>query len=183
MPMYTLDEIIKMMKPQDRRNKALIRDCIGGLGLYAAQKAYSNPGSPKIAEMRELAEQLVYYWGLDDGDNAKPVEDYLKAFDKEIDSAKAGAKVTDEKIKQMRTSVICGLFRYGEDLVVGHGIDMIDEIQSTSDLMKEIGAEWDFDSFVLDGMTAKLNSEIKTMRENIAAAGEQPKENNGITMS
>ena len=67
MPSYTLDELNKMMEPQAQRDKALINQCIEGLGLYAAQQRRDSFFSSKPDEMRKLVENLVGYWCLDDG--------------------------------------------------------------------------------------------------------------------
>jgi len=67
MPSYTLDELNKMMEPQAQRDKALINQCIEGLGLYAAQQQRDSFFSSKPDEMRKLVENLVGYWCLDDG--------------------------------------------------------------------------------------------------------------------
>ena len=40
MPTYSLAELIEKMEPQGRRDKALIRECITGLTVYAAQHRF-----------------------------------------------------------------------------------------------------------------------------------------------
>ena len=76
MPTYTLDELLKIMEPQARRDKALIERCIGGLEIYAAQQAQAN-NNAKVEEVRELVDVLVSYWSLDSGNKAKHQKNYL----------------------------------------------------------------------------------------------------------
>ena len=73
---YTLSETEEITAAQSRLDKALISRCIEGLGLYAAQIAAENKYSSEIGEIRELAETLIGYWGLD-CKSVKPAEEIM----------------------------------------------------------------------------------------------------------
>jgi len=170
---YTLGELIKKMEPQSRRDKTLINGCVEGLGLYAAQLAQADNNSPGIAEMRDLAEQLVHYWGLTDDyltENAKPLDEYMQAFDDKIEAVKSGYGIAGD-IQQSAQSVIYGIYRYGEDMVGSQGEIAMSEIMKMSGLIKEIGGAWDFDSDILNNLTARLESEVRDMFENYPLPG------------
>jgi hypothetical protein len=173
MPSYTLNELLERMKPQARRDMALIDRCIDGLGLYAAQIAAEDRHSKMIDKMRTLAETLVGYWGLDDSEyyaKAKSPDDYLDAFDYRVHEARTGGAVTGD-VFQTAPNVINGLYRYGEEMVVSQGEDAMGDILDVSDLMKEIAAYWDFEPDILDGLTARLEAEVREMLENITLPG------------
>jgi hypothetical protein len=160
---YTLDKMLEMMEPQHQRDQALIRDCISGLTVYAAQHAQSDPDSPKIPEMRKLAEELAGYWGLDDGLAETIHRDFLQPFDESIEAAKNGAVVEDGS--RHSASVIYGLYRYGEEMASSGEAVYKDDIQSMSNLMKEIASAWDFESHTLDDLTAQLEVEVQTLND------------------
>jgi hypothetical protein len=174
MPRYTLDELIKKMEPQGQRDKALIGRCVDGLGLYTAQIAAENRHSAAIDKMRELVENLVCYWGLNDDSlnkNAKPLEDFLQAFDDRVSEARTGGAVIGD-VFQTAPNVIYGLYRYGEDMVGSMGNDAMGDILDTSELMKEIAEAWDFESDVLDGLTVRLETEVREMLGNTPLPGQ-----------
>ena len=173
MPRYTLDELIEKMEPQAQRNHALIRRCIDGLGLYAAQIAEQDRQSSKIDKMRMLAEQLVSYWGLNDAsfyNHAKPLEEYMDDFDVRVDATRTGGNVTGD-VYQSALNVIYGLYCYGEDMISSQGADAMSEILDMRDLMIEIGTAWDFEPEVIDGLSARLTAEVRTMLKNIPLPG------------
>ena len=174
MPSYTLDELIEKMEPQAHRNHALIRRCVDGLGLYAAQIAEQDRHSSKIDKMRMLAETLVSYWGLNDASfykYAKPLEEFMDAFDARVDAARTGEKITSD-VYQTSHNVIYGLYCYGEDMVTSQGADAMIEILDMNDLMKEIGDAWDFEPEVIDGLAARLTAEVRIMLEKITLPGQ-----------
>ena len=172
MPTYTVDELVQKMEPQAQLDRALIRRCIDGLGLYAAGIAANERHSKKIDEMRKLAENLVEYWGLDDyGANEKASEEILGAFDEKIREARSGGAVTVD-VFQTAPNVIYGLHRYGMDMVVGRGRDTMGEILDMGDLMKDIAQEWDFESDVLDNLTARLEAEVREILDGITLPGQ-----------
>jgi len=149
------------MEPQARRDKALINKCIDGLEIYAAQQAQAGKNQ-KVGEMRELVENLACYWGLIEGENAKPLENYLASFDSLITDAKTGVGFTGETVRN-RGNTMYGLFRYGTEMVAAQGSDAVFDILHISNLMKEIAASWDFESDVLDNMTGQLEAEVQKM--------------------
>lgn len=153
MPSYTLDELIEQMRPQAERDMALMLDCVDGLTLYAAQQAAADPASPKVAEMRGLIENLDGYWGLDEID-----PDILRSFDERIGSVTPDAELSGE-IAKYQANTVYGLYRTGEDMVVSMGDSAADEIRSLSGLIKEIASAWDFESHILDNLTAHLDNE------------------------
>jgi hypothetical protein len=174
MPIYNINELIEKMKPQARRDKALIARCVDGLGLYAAQIAAENRTSDKINEMRKLAENLVGYWGFGDDNinkNAKSPKDFMWDFDARVDEAKTGGAITGD-IYQTAPNVIYGLYRYGEDMVVSQGNTAMDDILDMSGLIKEIGAAWDFEADVLNDLTVRLEAEVRTMLKNTPLPGQ-----------
>ena len=159
---YTLDEIIKMNEPQNQRDKALISDCIDGLGVYAALKIQDNSFTSAVEQMRNLIDRMVPYWGLDYGEDAKSVDDFLQAYDEKIDAAKYGIEITDDPQKTC-AMIVRGLHRYGLELSVAQGNDAMGEILQISDLIKEVAQYFDFDSHITDNMAAELVGEVKTM--------------------
>ena len=172
MPTYTLDELQKKMEPQAQRDKALIRRCVDGLSLYAAGIAENNRHSSKIEEMRKLAVNLVGYWGLDDyGANAKASEEILDAFDEKVWEARSGGSVTGD-IFQTAPNVIYGLYRYGEEMIVGQGRDVMGEILDMRDLMNDIAQTWDFEPDVLDGLTARLEAGVRELLDSKPLPGQ-----------
>ena len=174
MPSYTLDELLEKMAPQGRRDKALISRCVDGLGLYAAQIAVENKNSSKIDELRKLAENLVCYWGLNDdylNENAKPLDEYLQAFDERVDEARTGGAIVGD-VYQSSHNVIFGLHRYGGEMVVSQGADAMKDILDVSDLMKEIAVAWEFEPDVLNDLTSRLEAEVQKMLDGIPLPGQ-----------
>lgn len=170
MPSYTLDELLKIMGPQARRDKILINECIDGLGMYAALKARDNSNSKEIGETRALVENLVYYWGLNDGETAKPVEEFLQSFDSLVDGAKFGAEIVGDDYKSC-ANILNGLYRHGQDLIVGQGDSAMGEILAASDLMKEVVQYFGYETKTLYEMTAHLESEVRSMLNSITLPG------------
>ena len=165
MTTYTLPEFFKLMKPRRGRDRALIRKCITGLGLYAAQQARADPATPKIAELRGLIENLACYWGLDnvDGDpSAGPAilkEEFLDPFDARIQAVRSGVDIQADILAICRPYVIYGLYRYGADMAVSMGAMAKDEILSIAGLMKEIAAAWGCESATLDNLISDLETD------------------------
>lgn len=172
MPTYTLDELIKKMEPQNKRDLALIRKCVDGLTMYTAQRAQADPGSPKITEMRDLIERLDDYWDLNSVDSDTPQRDFLNDFDEQIETAKSGEAVT-ENVYHHGAAVVYGLYRYGEDMVGSQGDAAKDEILAMSRLMKEIAAAWDFEPHVLDDLTARLEAAAQRLGEPVIEPAQQ----------
>ena len=76
---YTLAELIENMAPQNERDKAVIRECIDGLGVYAAMVAQEGRNTSKTAEIRDFISDIVPYWGLDYGEGSKSLDNFLRA--------------------------------------------------------------------------------------------------------
>jgi hypothetical protein len=174
MPSYTLKEIIEKMAPQDRRDMALIERCMDGLGLYAAQIAEKGRDLYKIEKARTLVEIFVSFWGFEDSESyakAKPLEEYLQAFDDRVSEARAGGLVTGD-VFQTAPNVIYGLHRYGEELVVNLGADAMGDILDVCDMMKEIAQAWDFEPDILSDMTTMLESEVQDLLDRITLPGQ-----------
>ena len=173
MPTYTVTELLKMMEPQARRDKELITQCVSGLGLYAAQRAQEHPGSPKIEELRGLVDNLVCYWGLDFGDGAKPLDDFMQSFDSLVDKAKSGEEILpDSPNPNFAADTVYGLYRYGEDMVVGQGDVAKADILSASLPMREIGKAWDFNSYMLEDLASRLEAEATEMYQTTPLPGQ-----------
>ena len=172
---YMASGLPEEMEFQSHMDTALIGRCVDGLSLYAAHIAMDDAGggrggfSPKIDELRKLTEYLVGYWGLDDGagndygdSGTKGSEEYLHTFDDRVKEARTGGLVVVDTY-QTASNVIYGLYRYGEDMVVSQGIDAKDDISAVSELMKEIGAAWGFEPYILSWLTVHLESEVEQM--------------------
>jgi len=170
MPAYTLDELIKIMQPQYERDKVLIRECIVGLTLYAAQHAAADTASPKVAEMRDLVEILACYWGLDDGGEQKLQSEFMRPFDNMVSLVPSGASLEAE-IEKYRSATVRGLHRYGMEMVAAQGVDSKDDILAARDLMNEIARAWDFESPVLDNLSRELESEARRLEQDALQGG------------
>jgi len=154
---------MEKMAPQYEKDKILIRGCVAGLTLYAAQHAAKDPYSPKLAELRSLVEQLACYWGLEGGDAVKLQNEFLQPFDNVIGLVPSGASLEDE-IGKYRATTVRGLYRYGMEMVFCQGADCRDDILATRDLINEIACAWDFESTTLDNMTRELEIEARKLK-------------------
>ena len=169
--MPTMNELLETMASQSRRDKALMGRCVEGLGLYAAQIAEENKSSSKIGEMRNLAENLVGYWGLEFNGSEKNAKDFMQAFDDLVDEAKTGGKITGD-VYQTAPNVIYGLHRYGEDMVVSQGAEAMNDILGVCELIKDIAKHWDFEPDVVDDLTAHLEAEVQGLLESTPLPGQ-----------
>jgi|GEM_PF-293808 len=133
---YTIDELIEKMAPQDERDKAVIRECIDGLGVYAAMVAQEGRNTSKVAEIRELISDLVPYWGLDYGEGSKSLDDFLREFDDKVDIALR--RGLDADTYEACNAVLTGLARYGEEMVIAQGDSAMGEMLRIGDLMNEV---------------------------------------------
>ena len=165
---YTASELLEEMELQSHMDKALIGRCVDGLSLYAAQIAMDDISggrggfSPKIDELRKLTEQLVLYWGIDEDEGAKSLQEYLHTFDDRVEEVRTGGLVAID-VYQTAPNVVYGLYRFGEDMVVSQGIDAKDDILAVSELLKEIGAAWGFEQNILDELSVHLEHEVEEM--------------------
>ncbi|MDR1538093.1 MAG: hypothetical protein LBU32_08870 [Clostridiales bacterium] len=101
---YTLEELIKIMEPQARRDKALIDKCIDGLGLYAAIKAMQEVGKPyPDCGYGGMFRQWMY------SDAPKPYNSYGNGAAMRVSACGFAVKIIDgEKLLSRRlTEVIC----------------------------------------------------------------------------
>jgi hypothetical protein len=135
---FTLDELIERMEPQSQIDKAIMRDCIEGLGVYAASKAVDNHIEAKTKEMRDMVETLASYWCLDDGPDAKSIDEFLQEFDDKVDTAIRSDSV-DADYHAACANTLTGLARYGEELNVAQGNDAMGEMLKVADLLEEVG--------------------------------------------
>lgn len=144
------------------QDKELITKCINGLELYAALQAQKDAESPQIADIRDLIWTLAGYWGLDTGENAKPVDYFMNSFDTHIEDAKAGKEVPFYTSK-ISADVLGGLYLHGSEMIVCQRDSAIYEILSVNALMKEIAEAWSSKSRILDELTGHLESEVWAM--------------------
>ena len=158
MLVYTVDELIKQMEPQARKDKALAVRCIDGLTQYAAelrQKVYPQ-GENKIRALRELVGQLSPYWGLQDEPGGMDGTGYQAAFDLRVAEAAATASPLEVTSAQ-KSDTVYGLYRYAMDLIPNLGVDAQADIFGARDLIREIEKFWDFGSPMLDDLCADID--------------------------
>ena len=139
MPNFNFDESAE--NPQHGHDQILMRKCIGGLIIYAAQCAEDTPDSPKIAEIRSLIESIAAYWNLDEFSPEKLQKDFLLPFDFLTETIKSGASLPGH-LKEYNVAVIYGLYRHCEDLVYSQGNEAKDEILSIKKIAVEIDKSW-----------------------------------------
>jgi hypothetical protein len=162
MATITLSEMLELMEPQAKLDKALIARCIDGIGLYAAQIAEKDMHSPKIGELRETCDLLYNYWWLDGDDLDTDYTGLLASFDARVQEAGTGGKVECD-IFQTAPNVIHGLHCYCKDMVTGAGAEGAGSIKKAVELMKEIGSHWNYDHGALDVLTGELEAELSAM--------------------
>lgn len=154
----TLDELIKAMEPQARKDKLLITKCIDGLTEYAAelrQKA-GDPGKAQTPALRRLVSELEGYWGLD-----TEVVDHVAAFDRKMQEADQALRPW-APTQEQRGAVMQGLCRYAMDMILSQGAkDARGRVAECERLMREIAGFWDFDSLVLDDLCAQIEASLK----------------------
>ena len=170
MPVYTLDEIIKLMEPQARKDKALAVRCIDGLTEYAAelrQKAGPD-GRERTGPLRTLVSTLAGYWGLDDEPGSLGVKGHTEAFDRRM----AEADMADgpwSPSPEQKGDTVYGLYRYAMDLIPNLGADAREDIRECGKLIREIEQFWDFGSPVLDELCDDIDSALREQMEREAA--------------
>ena len=134
---YTLGDLIEKMEPQNRKDKAVMRDCIDGLGVYAAMVALDRYNTSKSAEISGLISDLVHYWGLDSGEDSKPVDDFLQEFDDVVDDAVRNGGIDADSYKAC-ADILTGLARYGEEMASTQGSDAMGDMIKIGDLLNEV---------------------------------------------
>jgi hypothetical protein len=167
----TLDELIKKMEPQYKIDQMAMRDCIDGLGVYAAHKAKENRFASEISNIRELIEGMIPYWGLDRDAEAKQLEDFLLAYDETIHDAMYAAAVPEDT-RQACTAIVNGLYLHGQDLTVSQGSDAMGEILRMSDLIKAVPEYFGYESDSASKMSARLIAEVRGMLNEYAMPGQ-----------
>ena len=171
MPTYTLEELLRRMEPQARRDMALIGRCVDGLGLYAAQIASEDRFSPQVGELRLLVERLGSYWGLSVNGGIGPATGFLQAFDGRVHDAGSGGEAQGD-VYQTAHNVLFGLYHYGEDMVASQGAEAMGDILAISERMKNIGAAWGFEPNVLEDLTTRLEAKVRGMLNRTPMPGE-----------
>jgi hypothetical protein len=128
---------------QIRQNKITMKECIDGLGVYAALKAIDSGNSYETDKIRDLISDLVPYWGLDIGDSSKSADEYLQAFnDKVAEDVRQGWVDDDDFTACYNT--LTGLSQYGEDLVNSQGSDAMKEILKIAALLRDVGEHFGY---------------------------------------
>lgn len=166
----TLDELIKAMEPQNRKDKLLIAKCIDGLTEYAAElrQRAGDAGKAQTPVLRYMVEGLECYWGLDDGGT-----DYVAAFDRRMQEADQANRPWTPTQEQMCTAVQ-GLYRYAMDMIPSQGFnDARSPVADCEKLMREIAGFWGVDSLVLDNLCTQMNASLREQEacENAVAMG------------
>lgn len=135
---FTLNELIERMKPQSRADKAVIRDCVEGLGVYAALTAVGSNSEYKTKDIRSMVDTLVSYWCLGEEADGKTHAEFMQEFDDRVDTAIRSGGI-DADLYEACANTLTGIARYGEDLYVAHGNDAMEEMLKIAELLEEIG--------------------------------------------
>jgi hypothetical protein len=159
---YTLPELMDQMVPQALRDQALMCEYIECLGFYAAYQAMDNSFSSVPEKTRGLIENLLPYWGLDDGDGAKPLEDFLDAFDELVYDAKHGFDIGGDH-HRICAGIINGSYRYGLEMTVAQGDTAMANILEMSDLIKEAAEYFGFETDKASQLAGRLVDEVWQM--------------------
>ena len=168
---YTLAELLEKMAPQHRIDQALMRECIDGLGVYAALIAQEDPNSSKPAEIRDFISSLVPYWGLDQGENGKPPEDFIWDFGAQVAAAVSGEKITEDTLEVFQ-SVSEGLYLHGHELAVAQGSDAMGEILKAADMLVEVSRQFGFETTEVHSMAARLEAIVGDMLKDLSLPGQ-----------
>ena len=150
------------MDIRNRNEKAIISDCIEGLGVYAALCVHDNSFTTKPDDIRKLISNLVPYWGLDDGHGAKSVDDFLQDFEDTVEPARLGGEIHADTYEAC-ADILNGLHLYGKELVVAQGSDAMGEILQMSDLIKEVSGYFGYETDVTHEMAVELVGEVRAM--------------------
>jgi len=152
-------------------DKHVIRQCIEGLAVYAITIAENNPKSHKIEEISNLIGDMVSYWGLDYGENAKSSKEYQQDFMVKVDASISGDKPNDISVDSY-LNLANGLYRHGRDLVVAHGSDFMSEILQVSDMLEDIASYTHYETATLLEMSSILKAEVKELLDNYNLPGQ-----------
>ena len=156
--MYTLDELLQLMEPQARKDKAMTVRCIDGLTQYAAElrQRGGSEGQAKIPALRELVGQLTTYWGLQEEPGGMDKAGHQAAFDRRVEEAAITATPLEATGAQ-KSDAVYGLYRYAMDLIPNLGVDAQADVEGCRDLIRELEAWWDFGSPALDRLCDEID--------------------------
>ena len=132
------NENVKNIELSSRLSKKVMLDCVNALGDYAALLTADTNSTSAAKELRGVANEIFDLWGLDSGENADSLEDFLSKFDDKIDTARIRGVADVDTFKACYDS-LTGLAQHGEDLVAAQGSDAMHEILKTADLLYEAG--------------------------------------------
>lgn len=157
---------------QKRQNKITMRECIDGLGTYAALKAIENSFTQVIDKVRDLINDLVPYWQLDVGDDAKSLDEFVLEYTDKVEGAVRNGWIDDDEFSVCYNS-LTGLSQHGEDLVGSQGSDAMGEILRVADLLKEVGEHFGYhqEMTFADGSARWLTNSVKGMLSNYDLPG------------
>lgn len=159
MPIYTLKEIALMGEQQHLHDQALIRECVGGLTLYATRIAQADKAAPIITDIRAMIETLISYWSLDNGDPSILQNNYLQPFD--LWTTDADIDLDIRIAPKQRAAIVNGLFWYCEDMATCMGFEAKDDILSAKELMIEIAPGLGFEPDELKKLTEKIEFNVQ----------------------
>jgi len=147
-----------------RQDKIIMRECVNGLGVYAALVSMDRHNSSEADKIRGLIANIVPYWGLDEGVNAKPLEDFLQEFDDMVDNARHGRGFDPDTFTAC-SDALTGLAQHGQDLVNSQGKDAMSEILQAGDVMNETAEYFGYTqemTFASDS-ARQFNNSVKAM--------------------
>ena len=148
-------------------NKALIRKCIDGLGVYAMIVAENDPKSHKITEINDMIGRMVTHWGLDSGLNAKSVEEYQDEL-KSLITGKIAKNIGVDRYPGLAK----GLYLHGKDLVANQGTNTMGEILQVSDMLGDLAEHSLYDARLLSDMSEILLAKVQDILDNYDLPGQ-----------
>lgn len=154
---YTLTELLEVMEPQNKKDKALAVRCIEGLTEYAAElRQKAGPGcQERISALRELVGCLAGYWVLMEEPGGMYDVEYQEVFDRRMAEAEVSDHTWSPSSNQ-KCDTVYGLYRYALDLIPNFGRESEKEVLELRDLIREIEQFWDFGSPALDKMCVQI---------------------------
>jgi len=112
--------------------------------------------------MRNLISDLVPYWGLDQDQDAQPLEDFLQEFDRKIEAIIYDAAVPDDSL-EVCNKTIEGLYLYGIEMSVAQGSDAMGAILDVSDLINEVADKFGYPTAEYRDIANQLLDEVRTL--------------------
>ena len=138
-----VNENVSASELASRQNRKVMIDCVDALGDYAALLIIESSNTTAARELRELVSGIVQYWGLDIGENANSVEDFLSDFDERVDFS-GHIRTSDIDTFSVCSNILTGLAQHGMDVINSQGSDAMYEILKTADLLNEVGDYFGF---------------------------------------